>query len=157
MSYIMCCLGRFNCLTVWNFSVIGCGFACITFRDLIRYWVPGTRFNKWNDMRWKLILEEFGSNIQHINWVENIVADALNRWIYKSVNNYKPIRSKVQCRADELLAMSRKKNNKYFSTKPLKCAKRTTNRSYKWLFSNSAHTFWIGDTVTPRNILKMSR
>jgi hypothetical protein len=31
-------------------------------------------------MRWRLILEEFGPNIQHIPGIDNIVADTLSRF-----------------------------------------------------------------------------
>ena len=50
MRCIMSCIGRFNHLTVWNFLVIDCVFARITFMDSIRDWVPGTwiNMNKWN-------------------------------------------------------------------------------------------------------------
>ena len=45
----MCCLGRFNRLTIWHFLVTYCGFDCITFRDSIQDWLPGTRFNTTRD------------------------------------------------------------------------------------------------------------
>ena len=58
MSYIMSCLGWFNRLTVWHLSFIDRGFSRITFRDLIRDWVPGTRFNtpSYNLMVWGIFL-----------------------------------------------------------------------------------------------------
>jgi hypothetical protein len=32
-------------------------------------------------MRWRLILEEFGPNIQHIAGIDNVVADMLSRLV----------------------------------------------------------------------------
>ena len=45
MSYIMCCLDKFNRLTVWHFSVLDCGSACIVFKKFTQDWLPGTWFN----------------------------------------------------------------------------------------------------------------
>ena len=62
-------------------------------------------------MRWRLIIEEFGPNIQHIDWVDKIVADTLSRFPYKSVEKYKPITSKAQYCVDELFTIGREENN----------------------------------------------
>ena len=58
-------------------------------------------------MRWGLIIEYFGTNIQHISVVGNIVADTLSRIPYTSVNMYEPITIKAQCLAKTLFATGR--------------------------------------------------
>ena len=64
-------------------------------------------------MRWQLILEEFGPNIQHISGVDNIVTDTLIRLPYTSINKYEPRTRKAQFCVNELLAIFRIENNKY--------------------------------------------
>ena len=59
-------------------------------------------------MRWRLILEEFGPNIQHIAGVDNKVADTLSRLPSTTSDNYEPCTSKAQCCANELFAIGRK-------------------------------------------------
>ena len=49
-------------------------------------------------MWWWLIIEYFGNNNQHIDGVYNIVADTIIRWPSTSVDKYKPIISKAECR-----------------------------------------------------------
>ena len=62
-------------------------------------------------MRWWLILEEFGPNIQHISGVDNIVADTLSR--FPSTPSYKneTCTSKAQCCTNELFTIGREENN----------------------------------------------
>ena len=62
---------------------------------------------------WKLIIVEFGPNIQHISGVDNIVADTLSRFPSTPSNKYEPCTSKAQCHANELFALGRIENNKY--------------------------------------------
>ena len=62
-------------------------------------------------MRWRLILGEFGPNIQHIAGVENIVADTLSRFPSTSSKNYDPFTRKVQCCANELSTIFRVENS----------------------------------------------
>ena len=62
--------------------------------------------------RW-LIIEEFGTNIQHIAWVENLVADTLSRFPSTPVNTYDPITSKAKCFLNELSAIGREEKNEY--------------------------------------------
>ena len=45
-------------------------------------------------MRWRLILQEFGPNIQHIAGVDNIVADTLSR-LPSTNNNKKHVLTKL--------------------------------------------------------------
>ena len=58
-------------------------------------------------MRWRLILKEFGPNIQNKAVVDNIVADTISRLPYKSTNKYGPSTSKAQYLANKLFAISR--------------------------------------------------
>ena len=64
-------------------------------------------------IRWQLIIEYFGPNIQHIYGVDNIVADTLSRLRSTPSKNYKCCTRKSQCRANELLEIGRVENNKY--------------------------------------------
>ena len=60
-------------------------------------------------MRWKIIIEEFGPNIQHIATFDNIVADALSRFPSTPGNKYKPSTMKAQFHVNDLFAISRVK------------------------------------------------
>ena len=62
-------------------------------------------------MRWKLIIEEFGTNIQHIYGVDNIVADTLIRLPYMLSDKYEPFTRKDQCCTNELFNIGRVENN----------------------------------------------
>ena len=66
-------------------------------------------------MRWQLIIEEFGPNIQHIAGVDNIVADMLSRLPYTPSDKNNPCTIKDQCCANELFAIDRKKTMKKIS------------------------------------------
>ena len=62
-------------------------------------------------MRWRLVLEEFGPNIQHISGVDKIVADTLSRLPSILSNNYETCTRKSQCRANKLFTIVRVENN----------------------------------------------
>ena len=62
-------------------------------------------------MWWRLIIEDFCTNIQHIAGVENIVAGTLSRLPSTSVDKYKPNTTKSQCRKNELFSIGRVENN----------------------------------------------
>ena len=46
---------------------------------------------------WRLIIKEFGTNIQHIYGVDIILDDMLSRLPYTSVYKYNPITKKAHC------------------------------------------------------------
>ena len=46
-------------------------------------------------MRWRLIIEYFGSNIHHIAGVDNIVSETLSRLPYMPSNKYEPFTRKA--------------------------------------------------------------
>ena len=64
-------------------------------------------------MLWKLILEEFGPNIQHISGVDNKVANTLSRFMSMPINKYVSCIRKAQCCANKLFTLSRLEKNKY--------------------------------------------
>ena len=64
-------------------------------------------------MRWRLIFEEFGPNIQHIDGVGNIVVDTLSRFPSTPSENYELSKSKSQCRVNKLFTIGRVENNEY--------------------------------------------
>ena len=65
-------------------------------------------------MLWWLIIEEFGTNIQHIAGFNNIVADTLIRLPYTPSNKYKPCTIKAQRQANVLFAIGGIENNEDF-------------------------------------------
>ena len=64
-------------------------------------------------MRRRLILKDFGPNIQHIAGVDNIAEETLSRLPYRPSDKYKPCTKKAQCCANELFTLGRIENNKY--------------------------------------------
>ena len=46
---------------------------------------------------WWIIIKEFGTNIKHLNGVENIIYDTLSILPSRSVDKYEPSTSKAQC------------------------------------------------------------
>ena len=59
-------------------------------------------------MRWKLIVEEFGPNIQHRVLVDNIVANMISRLLSTSSNKNEPCTRKAQFRVIKLFGIGRK-------------------------------------------------
>ena len=62
-------------------------------------------------MRCRIILEDFGPNIQHIYGVDNIVANTLSRFPSTTSDKYKPCTRKYQHCANELFSIVRVENN----------------------------------------------
>ena len=58
-------------------------------------------------MCWRIIIKEFGPNIQHIAGDDNIVSDTLSRLTSMPSDKYKPYTIKSQCHANELFAIGR--------------------------------------------------
>ena len=75
-------------------------------------------------MRWRLIIEEFGTNIQYLAGVDNIVADAISRLLYILVDKYEPSTSKSQCHAKVLLEIVREEKKGLFPDESIKWEKR---------------------------------
>ena len=65
-------------------------------------------------MRWRLIIEDFGPNIQHIAAVENILADTLSRLPSLPRDKYEPCTRKAQCSTKKLFAIVREESNEKF-------------------------------------------
>ena len=65
-------------------------------------------------MRWQLIIEEFGPNIQDLFGVDIIVSYTLGIFPSTSVKKYEPITSKSQCCANELFEIVREENKEDF-------------------------------------------
>ena len=55
------------------------GYEIYVFSDHKNLVYAATLSESQRVMRWRLILEEFGTNIQHISGVDNMVADTLSR------------------------------------------------------------------------------
>ena len=60
-----------------------------------------------------LILKEFGTNIQHISGVDNMVADTLSRLPSATSDKYESCTRNAQCCANELFSIGRVENEKY--------------------------------------------
>jgi hypothetical protein len=56
-------------------------------------------------MRWRLILEEFGPNIQHIAGTDNVVADMLSRLPSANSDRDEPEHSDAQCHVNAIFAI----------------------------------------------------
>ena len=85
-------------------------------------------------MLWQLILKEFGTNIQHIAGVDNIVADTLSILRSMSIDKYKSCTRKDQCRANGLFSPVRVEKMMVFFTKSINCTKRTTKITEEYIF-----------------------
>ena len=64
-------------------------------------------------LRWRLIIEVFGPNIQYITGVNNIVEGTISRFPYTSIDKYDISTKEDQCRANEQFTISRIENIKY--------------------------------------------
>ena len=62
-------------------------------------------------IRWQLILEYFGTNIQHIAGFENIVSDTISRFPSTQGDNYRSFTRKYQCCVNDLFAICKVENN----------------------------------------------
>ena len=62
-------------------------------------------------MHWRLIIKEFGPNIQYIAGVDNIVSDTLSRLLYTTSDKYEPCTRKNQCCKKHLFTIFRVENN----------------------------------------------
>ena len=60
---------------------------------------------------WRLIIKEFGPNIQHITRFGNIVSETLSRFPYTSRNKCAPCTRKAQFHVNNLLELVRIENN----------------------------------------------
>ena len=58
-------------------------------------------------MIWRLIIKEFGPNIQHIYVFDNIVADTLSILPSTSVGKYGTIKMKAHCLMNKLFEIDR--------------------------------------------------
>ena len=56
-------------------------------------------------MQWRLTLEDFGSNIHHIDDVNNIVADGISILPSTPSDKYNPCTRKAQCHANQLFTI----------------------------------------------------
>ena len=108
-------------------------------------------------MHWRLIIEEFGTNIQNISGSDNIVSDTLHRLTYKSVDKYEPITIKVQCRTNKLFTISRSENNEDFFLLSLLNVKEKNKKTWEKWIPKLAHTLRIRGPVNPIKLLMKSR
>ena len=86
-------------------------------------------------MLWRLIIKEFGPNIQHIAVVDKIVADTLSRFPSTPSNKYNPCTRKAQYCANESFTLVRIENNEDPPpVKSLNYTKRTIKGTEKYKF-----------------------
>ena len=108
-------------------------------------------------MFWRLILEEFGPNIQHIAGVDNIVAYTLSILTSTPSEKYKHCTRKAWCRANELFAIVGVENNEDCFLLNFLNMKREQQKDLGKQLTSSAHTSHIEDPVTPSKRLKIPR
>ena len=107
-------------------------------------------------MRWQLILEGFGPNIQHISGVDNIVPATLSILSYTSVKKYEPITIKDQRRSYELFAIGEKKYNKeHFSINILNMQREQQKHSIKVNSKLSAYILDWGSGYSKKALNKV--
>ena len=95
-----------------QFGGIIFGYEINVFSDNKNLFYATTLSESKRVMRWRLILEEFGPNIQHIAVVDNIVADKLSRLPSTPSNKYDTCTRKAQSCANESFTLGRMENNK---------------------------------------------
>ena len=96
-------------------------------------------------MLWRLILEEFGTNIQQIAGVDNIVADTLSRFTSTSIDKYDTCTRKAQCRTNELFTIGRVEKKEYPPpNKSINCTKRKTKTTEKYKLQTQYINFRLG-------------
>ena len=79
-------------------------------------------------MRWQLVPEELGPNIQHIAGVDKIIADTLSRFPSTPNDNNYPCKRKAQCRANRLFVIGREESNYICHTPNLLIEKKITTK-----------------------------
>ena len=82
----------------------------------------------------RIIIEEFGPNIQHISVVDNIVAYTLIILPSTTIDKYKPCTSKSQCRANELFVIGRVEKTNILPAKTINCIKIKTKITDNYKF-----------------------
>ena len=83
-----------------QFQVIIFGYEINSFSDHKNLVYAATLSESQRVMRWQLIIEEFGPNIQYKDGFDNIVADMLSILPSTPSNKYKPCTRKAHCRAN---------------------------------------------------------
>ena len=73
------------------------GYEINVFSDHKNLFYAATMSEYQRVMRWRIIIEEFGPNIQHIAGVENILVDTLIRLSYTPSDKNYPFTRKSQC------------------------------------------------------------
>ena len=97
-------------------------------------------------MRWSLIIEEFGTNIQHISGVDSIVSDTLSRLPSTPSDKNEPCTRKTQCCANELFAIGREGNNYIFLPQNLLIVQKEQPKELRNI--NSILSTYISDQVS---------
>ena len=87
-------------------------------------------------MRRRLVIEDFGPNIQHIDGVDNIVADTLSIMPSMPSDKYEPCTRKDQCCANELFAIGSLENSQYFFPLNILIVKREQQKELRNIYSN---------------------
>ena len=90
-----------ECLKQFRGILFGYGINVFSYHKNLVYAATQSEFQR--AIRWRLILEEFGPDIQHIYGVDNIVADTLSRFLSVPIDKYESCTKKTQCHATKLL------------------------------------------------------
>ena len=98
-----------ECLKQFRGSLFGYEINVFSYHKNMVYAATMSEYQRL--MRWRLILEEFGHNIQHKAGVDNIVTDTLSILPSTPINNNEPCTRKAQCCANKLFAIGREENN----------------------------------------------
>ena len=90
-----------------QFQVITFGYEINVFSYHKNQLYAATLSESQRIMCWRIIIKEFGPNIQHIAGDDNIVSDTLSRLTSMPSDKYKPYTIQSQCHANELFAIGR--------------------------------------------------
>ena len=94
-----------ECLKQFRGIIFGCVINLFLYHNNMLYAATLSEYQRV--MLWRLIIKEFGPNIQHIAGVYNIVSDTISRFPSMSSDKYDPCTSKAQCRANDIFALGR--------------------------------------------------
>ena len=100
-----------ECLKKFRGILFGCEINVFSDHNNLSY--AATLSESQKVIFWRLVIKEFGTNIQDIAVVDNIVDDTLSRLSSRPSEKYDPCTRKSQCHANELFALSRIENNGY--------------------------------------------
>ena len=88
--------------------LFGCEINVLFYHKKLVYAATKSEYQRL--MHWQLILKESGTNIQHIDRVENIVSDNISRLTSTTIDQYETSTSRTLCLANKLFTARAEKS-----------------------------------------------